>query len=45
MTDHKQLRQEIINKTIKYHQARFAEKEFIPGKSRVNYADLRFPLS
>ena len=38
MTDHKQLRQEIINKTIEYHQARFEEKEFIPGKSRVNYA-------
>jgi CDP-6-deoxy-D-xylo-4-hexulose-3-dehydrase len=38
MSDHKQLRQEIIEKTIEYHQARFAPTEFIPGKSRVNYA-------
>lgn len=38
MSDHKQLRQEIIAKTIEYYQARFAQKEFIPGKTRVNYA-------
>lgn len=38
MTDHKQLRKEIIAKTIEYHQARFGQSEFIPGKSRVNYA-------
>ena len=38
MQDHKQLRKEIISKTIEYHQARFSETEFIPGKSRVNYA-------
>ncbi len=38
MSDFKQLRQEIIAKTIEYHQARFAKTEFIPGKSRVNYA-------
>lgn len=38
MKDHKQLRKEIISKTIEYHQARFAPSEFIPGKSRVNYA-------
>jgi CDP-4-dehydro-6-deoxyglucose reductase, E1 len=38
MLDHKQLRKEIIEKTIQYHQARFAPTEFIPGKSRVNYA-------
>ena len=38
MTDFKQLRKEIIEKTIQYHQSRFAQKEFIPGKSRVNYA-------
>lgn len=38
MADFKQLRKEIIAKTIEYHQARFAEKEFTPGKSRVNYA-------
>lgn len=38
MLDHKQLRKEIIAKTIEYHQARFAKADFIPGKSRVNYA-------
>lgn len=38
MSDFKTLRKEIIAKTIEYHQARFAETEFIPGKSRVNYA-------
>ena len=39
MTDHKQLRQEIIAKTTEYYKARFAEHDkFIPGKSRVNYA-------
>ena len=38
MTDFKQLRKEIIAKTIEYHQARFGNKEFIPGKTRVNYA-------
>ncbi len=38
MTDFKQLRKEIIEKTIQYHQARFSEKEFIPGRTRVNYA-------
>ena len=38
MLDHKQLRKEIIAKTIEYHNARFTQTEFIPGKSRVNYA-------
>lgn len=38
MTDHKSLRKEIIAKTIEYYQARFAQSEFIPGKTRVNYA-------
>lgn len=38
MADYKQIRKEIIQKTIEYYQARFAENEFIPGKSRVNYA-------
>jgi CDP-4-dehydro-6-deoxyglucose reductase, E1 len=38
MTDYKQLRLEIIEKTIQYYQARFAQNDFIPGKSRVNYA-------
>jgi len=38
MSDFKQLRKEIIEKTIQYYEARFAQNEFIPGKSRVNYA-------
>ena len=38
MADFKQLRQEIIGKTIEYHQAKFGKNEFIPGQSRVNYA-------
>lgn len=38
MTDIKQLRKEIIEKTIEYYLAHFAQKEFIPGKTRVNYA-------
>jgi len=38
MSDFKKLRQEIIAKTIEYHQARFTKTEFIPGKSKVNYA-------
>lgn len=38
MSDFKVLRQEIIAKTIEYHQARFVKAEFIPGKSKVNYA-------
>lgn len=38
MTDFKQLRKEIIAKTAEYYQARFGQKEFIPGKTRVNYA-------
>jgi len=38
MTDHKTLRKEIIAKTIEYFEARYGNTEFIPGKSRVNYA-------
>lgn len=38
MKDIKQLRKEIIEKTIEYYQARFAQNEFIPGKTKVNYA-------
>ncbi len=38
MTDYKQLRKEIIEKTIEYHNARFIRKKFIPGKTRINYA-------
>jgi len=38
MADHKILRKEIIVKTIEYYQAKFAETDFVPGKSKVNYA-------
>jgi len=38
MADFKQLRKDIIEKTIEYHSARFTKTDFIPGKSRVNYA-------
>lgn len=38
MSDFKTLRKEIIAKTIEYHQVRFGKTEFIPGKSKVNYA-------
>ena len=32
------LREEIIKKTIEYHDEKFSPGDFIPGKSRVNYA-------
>jgi CDP-4-dehydro-6-deoxyglucose reductase, E1 len=38
MSDHKQLRKEIIEKTKEYYQARFAPTSFEEGKSKVNYA-------
>jgi CDP-6-deoxy-D-xylo-4-hexulose-3-dehydrase len=38
MRDPKIIRQEIIQNTIEYYQSKFAKKEFIPGKSKVNYA-------
>jgi len=38
MTDYKKIRQEIIQKTIDYFQVKFSKTEFIPGKSKVNYA-------
>lgn len=38
MADPKQLRREIISKTIEYYHAKFSEIEFIPQKSKVNYA-------
>jgi CDP-6-deoxy-D-xylo-4-hexulose-3-dehydrase len=38
MADFNLLRKEIISKTTEYYQARFSGKEFIPGKTRVNYA-------
>ena len=38
MQDAQSLRNEIIEKTIAYYQAKFANKKFLPGISRVNYA-------
>src|ERR1035437_9904375 len=38
MKDHKTIRKEIISKTIEYYWARFAQSEFIPGTTRVNYS-------
>lgn len=38
MTDHKRIREEIIQKTNEYFSARFSKSDFIPGKSKINYA-------
>lgn len=38
MTDITTLRKEIITKIIEYYQAKFNTKEFIPGKTLINYA-------
>ncbi len=38
MEDFKRLHKEIVEKTADYYRAKFASKEFIPGKTRVNYA-------
>lgn len=34
----KAIRLDIIKKTIEYYNAKFVQPEFVPGKSRVNYA-------
>jgi CDP-6-deoxy-D-xylo-4-hexulose-3-dehydrase len=38
MTNHKAIRQEIIQKTIEYYQAKFIKQDFVPGKSKIKYA-------
>jgi len=38
MKDFKDIRKEIILKTNEYYKARFGKTDFVPGKSRVNYA-------
>ena len=38
MSDVQSLRNEIIEKTIAYHKAKFGNKPFLPGISKVNYA-------
>src|ERR1035437_8145175 len=38
MSDYKTIRKEIIQKTVEYSQARFANPDYVPGKSKINYA-------
>jgi CDP-6-deoxy-D-xylo-4-hexulose-3-dehydrase len=38
MSDFTTIRKDIILKTIEYYNARFAKTDFVPGKSRINYA-------
>ena len=38
MSDYKELRKQIHALTAEYYQARFAKKEYVPGKTKVNYA-------
>ncbi len=38
MNDILKIKKEIINKVIEYYQLKFTNKEFIPGKTKVNYA-------
>jgi CDP-6-deoxy-D-xylo-4-hexulose-3-dehydrase len=38
MSDFKTIRKDIISKTIEYYNAKFAKTDFVPGKSRINYA-------
>lgn len=38
MATHKEIRNEIIEKTIEYYHARFINQDFIPGKTKLNYA-------
>ena len=38
MADQKELRKQIGSLVAEYYTARFAHKEFVPGKSKVNYA-------
>ncbi len=38
MSDSQKIRNEIIAKTAEYYQAKFANSDFVAGKSKVNYA-------
>jgi CDP-4-dehydro-6-deoxyglucose reductase, E1 len=38
MNNYKEIRKQIIQKTIEYYQARFTLASFVPGSSKVNYA-------
>jgi CDP-4-dehydro-6-deoxyglucose reductase, E1 len=38
MSDFKSIRKDIVLKTIEYYKARFIKTDFVPGKSRINYA-------
>jgi CDP-6-deoxy-D-xylo-4-hexulose-3-dehydrase len=35
---HTEIREQILNLTKEYYKAKFSDNEFVPGKSRVNYA-------
>jgi CDP-6-deoxy-D-xylo-4-hexulose-3-dehydrase len=45
MSDFKEIRKEILLKTTEYYNAKFAKTDFVPGKSRVNYAGRVFDQS
>ncbi len=45
MENHQLLRKEIISKTIAYYESKFSHKEFIPGKTKINYAGRVFDAS
>ncbi len=38
MSNYKAIRQEIIQKTTEYYRAKFVKPDFVPGKTKVNYA-------
>lgn len=38
MKDHKKIRKNIKEQTREYYKAKFTDKKFIPGKSKINYA-------
>lgn len=38
MSEINELRKQIIEKTKAYYKAKFSDRDFVPGKSRVNYA-------
>ena len=45
MKSHNELRKEIISKTIEYYNARYLSDEYIPGKTKINYAGRVFDSS
>jgi len=45
MKSHNELRKEIVAKTIEYYNARYLSDEYIPGKTKINYAGRVFDSS